>query len=267
MRKDLGLPASNDVAALVTVVQDLREKTEEFLGHSISAVSAAVPHMVAIYEEDIVDAFEYVGLEFIDVYGWGCSMLYETTAVYAGYNFGLCSDYTDPVRCREEWKEYPGETVLNILYTKDALTVAMPVMTGIILFEPRYRYLCDFALGNDARSSYPGGEDIYWQKVRNAIQYHMVQNPYYPKPSKILLFGESIHDEKFNQVLEESLDELMDERPKFYNDDSDFVVAKGAAELSKRQLWNIHNGDKQKLGAERTTDGQQKVIGEQHDGI
>jgi hypothetical protein len=139
-------------------MKTLGERTEEFLGHSISTATAAVAHMVAIYEENIPDAFEYVGLEFvaIDVIGGCCAMLYETPAAYAGYNSGLCTHYTDPPSYREEAKTFPDETIFNALFTEAALTVPIPVVVGAhYSFEPRYRWFGDFDLGHDSRIFYP----------------------------------------------------------------------------------------------------------------
>jgi len=45
-------------------VKDLRSAIEDYLGHGIDAVVASTPNLVALYEEDMADAFEYLDLEF-----------------------------------------------------------------------------------------------------------------------------------------------------------------------------------------------------------
>jgi Ethanolamine utilization protein EutJ (predicted chaperonin) len=64
-RKSLSFPTSNEVGALSTVIKELKEKTEKALGHTICEAAAAVPHFPAIYDEDLYDAFEYAGLNYL----------------------------------------------------------------------------------------------------------------------------------------------------------------------------------------------------------
>lgn len=57
-RKSQGLPASEDVGILADMLGDLRTAAEEYLGSSIYYALAACPNLVALYREDIEDAFE-----------------------------------------------------------------------------------------------------------------------------------------------------------------------------------------------------------------
>lgn len=94
--------------------------------------------------------------------------------------------------------------------------------------------------------------------MKEALQFHIIVNPYFCKPTKVLLFGKSVQN--FNSVLGESLAELMDKRPRIVNNDPISTVAKGAAEFSKRTLWDIRNNNQQHLYADSMTKGNQEVM-------
>lgn len=125
----------------------------------------------------------------------------------------------------------PPEVVSAILYTRTALTVTLTIMRdAYYTWEPRYRRVEDFALGIDARCDNPS-EEYYWEKVRERLIEIMVRNQYYEKPTKVLLLGESVHDETFARVLREALGSVLEAVPEILEDDAEFVAAKGAAEF------------------------------------
>ena len=45
----------------------LRQNVESYLGHPIKAVVVTWPRMRALYQEDILDALEHVGLESVQM--------------------------------------------------------------------------------------------------------------------------------------------------------------------------------------------------------
>ena len=103
-RKAIGLPASSDIGCLAMMFSDLRVAVEEQVG-PITSAGVTTMNLVALYDEDLHDAFEYVSLEYITFpVGYvGHNILYETSAAYAGYGYGLCTDYdTDLEACRNE---------------------------------------------------------------------------------------------------------------------------------------------------------------------
>jgi hypothetical protein len=58
-----GLPASPDVGELAKLIAFLRSAVEAYLGgRKISGAVATIPHLAAMYQEDLEDAFEYVDL-------------------------------------------------------------------------------------------------------------------------------------------------------------------------------------------------------------
>jgi hypothetical protein len=68
--------------------------------HSHATPKSAVisyPGLVALYEEDIADAAEYLGV--IALKGRHHHQPREIRAAYAGYGMGLCDSYTDGEKC------------------------------------------------------------------------------------------------------------------------------------------------------------------------
>jgi len=57
-RKAIGLPASSDVGFLAKMLSDLRASVEERVG-PITSAGVTTLHLVALYDEDLHDAFEY----------------------------------------------------------------------------------------------------------------------------------------------------------------------------------------------------------------
>ncbi len=232
-RKALGLPASDEVGAISVLLKELRSAVEAHLGHSIDSAVAATPHLVALYEEDLADASEHIGLQLQYLPYWHNHMT-ETGAAYAGYGLGLCGNYTDQPACNDEMQAMPDENIMAVLYTKQALTVTLSKMaSALYMWEPRYRYSEHFALGHDALGENPR-EEYYWECVRQALMEIMVENPYYSRPEKVLLMGESVNDTQFRVVLEDALGSLMENMPEILAENVVYVAAKGAAELDKR---------------------------------
>ena len=62
-RKKLGLPASDDVGKLSQMLSSLRQAVEDHLARRIDTAVATWPRMRALYQEDILDALEYFGLQ------------------------------------------------------------------------------------------------------------------------------------------------------------------------------------------------------------
>lgn len=97
----MGLPASKDVGYLANVLSDLRAQVEKYLGAPIESAGITMPHLIALYQEDLQDAFDYVGLRYL-FFPIRYDVLYETSAAYAGYGYGLCSDYIDRAVCKQQ---------------------------------------------------------------------------------------------------------------------------------------------------------------------
>jgi len=242
-RKAIGLPASSDVRFLAKMLSDLRASVEERVG-PITSAGVTTLHLVALYDEDLHDAFEYLGLEYLTfTVGWvGHNILYETSAAYAGYGFGLCADYTRPKACEEELNAMPHTAVMAVFFTPNVLTVSLSVLKSAYgLWEPDYRYLIDFKLGyggEDAADAVDDGGG-YWEKVKMRLEQIMVLNPFYDRPAKVVLMGDCVGSEMFQQTLLTVLGEQMEELPEILSIGSEVVAARGVAEMAKRMLFKL----------------------------
>lgn len=238
-RKAIGLPASSDVGYLAGMLSELRARVEEQVGSIISA-GVTTPHLVALYGEDLRDAFEYLGLEnVVFPVGYpGHHMLYQTSAAYAGYGFGLCPSYTDPVACKgEEWDMLPI-TVMAVSYTRTVLTVSLSIVASAYsLWEPSYRYLIDSELGYDMRDLLD--EEGYWRDVKMRLEQIMIENPGYDRPAKVLLMGDCVEDKNFQIQLFEALGDQMEIIPEIFSSQAEVVAARGVAELTKRESFRL----------------------------
>lgn len=229
-RKALGLPASRDVGFLAKILSDLRARVEEQTGQHIEEAGVTTLNLVALYPEDLHDAFEHVGLRYLP-FPVRYDVLYETSAAYAGHKYGLCSNYTDRIACKHEQEQMPSEVVMGVLYTRTVLTVSLSITkSAYYLYEPLNRHLLDFSLGYNARSL----QKDYWDAIGSKLEQILLENPYYERPAKVLLMGDCVRDETFQRILNRALRNQTADAPEILSQDSEGVAARGAAELAKR---------------------------------
>lgn len=236
-RKAVGLPASQDVGHLAKMLSGLRTVVEERVGPIMTAAVTTM-HLPALYDEDLHDAFEYIGLEYItfSVGDVGHNILYETNAAFAGYGYGLCSDYKDdPETCKNEQWNMTDRAVMAVGYTDTALSVSLSVIrSAYALWEPPYRYLADFDLGYQASLS---STVEYWATLELKLAEILIENPNYERPSMVMLMGDRIEESKFREALNKVLSEQMQERPEVLSESGRDIAAKGAAEMAKREVF------------------------------
>ena len=229
-RKAIGLPASQDVGFLAKMLSDLRTLVEEWTGKPVESAGVATLNLVALYHEDLQDAFEYVGLRYL-TFPVRYDVLYETSAALAGYDYGLCSDYTDRDVSKHEQDDMPSDVVMAVLYTRTVLTVSLSITkSAYYLYEPLNRHLLDFSLGYDAKVA----DKNYWDAVGSKLEQILNENPYYKRPAKVLLMGDCVADVTFQRILKNALSSQMAQMPEILSKDSERVAAKGAAEFAKR---------------------------------
>lgn len=246
--KDAGLPASSDVAELAQFILTLRSSVETYLGgRKISGAVATIPHLPALYEEDLADAFEYVGLIYIPHYPyWYGGIFCETGAVYVANGFGLCSNYTNPISCDHERRNPPhqpqNENVLSVSYTRGMLTSTW-ASEGMWFAYPGSEgpIVADLNLGWDKRDKNPK-EEYYWAEVRDAIIKPVLEANRYIRreTNKVLLYGDCALDKRFQRVLKEALDSALQNRPDIFALDPVYSAVRGAAEMAKRVYWEYN---------------------------
>jgi hypothetical protein len=98
--KTLGLPASYEVGVLAQVIQHLQSQLEFDFGISISEAVFTSAHLLALYQDDLEDAAENVGIKYV-VPRWQFKpILWETAAAYAGHGLGICKHWREENRVR-----------------------------------------------------------------------------------------------------------------------------------------------------------------------
>jgi hypothetical protein len=262
-RKASGLPASSDVGELAHLIHALRTSVEMHLGgRKISGAVATIPHLPALYQEDLEDAFEYAGLIYIPHYPyWYGGVFYETGAVYVGNGFGMCSNYTDPVSCDYERRNSPhqpmNEKVLSVSYTRSMLTstwasegmwFAFPASDGPVV--------ADLNLGWDKKDDNPK-EEYYWAEVRDAIIKPVLEaNKHIRRETnKVLLHGECALDERFQRVIREAVEAVLQNKPEIFALDPVYSAVRGAAEMAKREYWSYNHTSRPPLWNLLLSDG------------
>jgi hypothetical protein len=194
-RKSQGLPASEDVGILAGMPKALRTAAEAYLGNRIYCALAVCPNLVALYREDIEDAFEYLSLRSLDNPNNLFRLFREPAGAEASYGLGLCHDPSNIDRCNKEEYEMPTTTVLTVLCTKNALCVEVSVMKSAYAYYPYPTSppSMDFNLGSQAVHDNPD-EEYYWQAVRDRIVVGVAEGLPGRRPTKVFLLGDSTHE-------------------------------------------------------------------------
>jgi hypothetical protein len=238
LRKRAGLPASTEAGIIGDMIIRLRLAVEASLGKRIDTAASSFPKLIALYEEEVWDGFEWAGLEHMQVLPW-YGMTYQLMSNYAQQGFGLCSDYKHPDDCEKELQDVPHvllNSILNVIYSREGLLVEWPKLTNAYYWyiQP-YRTFEDFALGSNAEATTPE----YWQVLQDRL-LGWFQSQYYfwegAPPSKVFVTGESAWKEEFKSALREACS-FIENDPVYFDDDILYSGAKGTAELAKRANW------------------------------
>ena len=245
-RKQLGLPATEDVGNLSGPIIQLRQRAEAALSIKITEAAMSAPHLAAIYQDDIQDILTYARLEHVTIRSNSHPVLWETAAAYAGHGLGLCKDFCDAVKCRQELADYPHRTILSVHYAPNALTLSLAVVWAApSLWEPSYRRRDNFYLGSEEARGGPWDGDFwqeyYWERLRDEISDFFAHDVDAYLPAQIVMFlGESApvdKDEPFARLVMKSLEEYQALPSEVYYKNATTVTAKGTAELVKRNWY------------------------------
>ncbi|KAK0516273.1 hypothetical protein JMJ35_000876 [Cladonia borealis] len=220
LRKAIGFPASVYVEELAKMLLALRAAVEEKVG-PITSAGVTTMNLVALYEEDLRDAFEYVSLKYIAFpVGW-VGQVFTKLALH-------------PKACMREQYAMCDEVVMAVLYTDTALSVSLSVIRpAYALWEPEYWYLADFDLGYNTYVEVESPEE-YWSAVWLKIQQIMIENPGYTPPSKVLLMGDRTDEREFREILVRVLWEQMGELPE--------ILSEGAVGVAAREWLRWRRG-------------------------
>ena len=239
LRKAIGLPASKDVAALAYVLKLLKTTTEQELG-PFKYVFVTVPHLPAFYNEDLVDACKYVGLQLLTlpwyVFRAGDQAEWPVTHVntaMAGNGFGMCEDFRNATHCGQQFHCPEKDDILSVLYTSKALTAHVSPICNSMHFYAAGG-IANFSLGYQAAMQQPS---TYWPQVRAALRNAM--DAYFSRGHKlglVVAHGEGLRDAYFTDVLQDEVKkaQVSGEMPTFTAKDPVYAAARGAAEFGKR---------------------------------
>ena len=214
------------------------------LGSAIEKQLPSIPspgitnlNLAALYQEDLLDACEYAKLSYLK-FPMRYEILYETSDAYAGYRLGLCSAFMNKGECKQEQDEMDSDVVMAVLFTLYVLTVSLTVLkSAYYLYEPASRHFSDFdhGYGTAAREE---DEQRYWNSVESQLKKIMVENPYFQKPSKVLLMGDHVDHGEFRDALNRALSSQMETIPEILGGQAKFAAAEGTAELTRRLGWD-----------------------------
>lgn len=191
-----------------------------------------------MYNENITDALEYVGLDSHKIWFFD-RLLYHSTTAYAGNGLGLCNNFTDAAGCLRYSDHAPRDDLLVVLYTEDVLTIAYPILkAAYLLWEPLYRISLKFDLGSDRLLSLQTPEEVeeYWELVKEAIlEVPVVRR--YDAPDKLILLGDIAAVPELKKAVQDAMAVLTDKNIPILDDDPAYFAARGAAEFAKRAPW------------------------------
>ncbi|KAL8891550.1 MAG: hypothetical protein Q9215_001414 [Flavoplaca cf. flavocitrina] len=90
--------ATPETAVLADVTAQLKPQVEDTLGQGNMVAKAVLssPDHVGLPEEEISDVLNYPTITDLTSIPDALEVVYATKAAFAGFEFGLCSNYTDP---------------------------------------------------------------------------------------------------------------------------------------------------------------------------
>lgn len=244
---------------------NLKDQVDVFLipYGTLEMAFITVPHLPAIYTEDLLDAAEHVKFQLLylpnyrtgDQAQWPVN---ELNAAMEGNGVeSLTSIGTEFSLARSDHeKEAPGQyhgtevesnsNTFLVLYTRTALTAFVGPFWG-----PTYYYsaagIANFSMGLSQCSERSDPqmtgecppEAPYWLELRNNLRTALAS--YYRRGNdlaRVVSWGESAHDTIFAAILEQEVLAAQDtddpaELPRFYSEFPEFSAARGAAEFGK----------------------------------
>ena len=217
----------------------LRQRAEARLADiTLSAAALSVTHLLALYQDDVQDTLDYAGLEYQTIDAYYRPVLWESAVAYAGHGLGICEHYRDPPQCQHELARIPLLTALSVHHAPGALTLALPVFQyATSLWEPDYRHVEHFELGAKRDSNDPHQSYHYWSRVQRAVEFILDWVDAYVPAHVVMFVGEAApKDEEapLAKLVLETLEKVQPRPLKTLFQDADVVVAKGTAELVKR---------------------------------
>ncbi len=233
IRKSLGLPSTYDVGRLAKVIRNLREATENHLGHSISRVVIATPNFPVLCNYDVEEAIRYNGLSPLNPYKHPYQP-YEIATAYARHGFGLCKNNTSIKACIVEEDHLPYQQTLAVSHTNTAFIATLWTMKSAFIPRdlPEGQYVTNYELGS--HSHLKRDWSLYWDRIQLHVEELILRDIFRTPIARVLLLGESGLDPNLLKALDEAISRHQDSMPEVYGEDSLYDAARGAAEFANR---------------------------------
>lgn len=267
--KKLYLPASRDVAILSEFLDQITQEVADSFVHVEGAwyprVLVSTPHLVALYQEDILDAIEYgskkvfLGGAVMMPVTRGYNQPHTSIAAIAGNGWGLCANYTNVEDCRMEEMAMPERKVWTIEYTDTSLHVQLQILKLARLeYEPYDQRNTRTSFDFNCRASLhgPGPESPYFdpddpsrasERYADDMMAFLADLPRSLKDQGPITEVQIVSDCRTDKLLRTMVSTIIARMQKYnphYSDgDNTFLGARGARELAKRYLWQQeHDG-------------------------
>jgi len=240
-RKAVGLPASFDVAVLARLIGPVVKVVEETDSSPISAL-ISFPALRGLYQEDIVDAATYVGLDKI-ANGYEYHP-HELVATFAGHGLGLNPSGNDT-------DEFEHRPTLLVEYTEKALLLHHRYMTKAVEIPwPHMQLQMSFDMGSDQD---PDREAI-GHFVYTFLYDEYIKRIGGPAPDKvtILLSGsaQSLSDGKVEEGAALAAG-VVGSDVEVFATNPEYMAARGAAELVRYEFSFCESSVRRRLTMSR----------------
>jgi hypothetical protein len=229
LRRMLGLPATQDIGTIASLIHQLKGTVEAELQISVTGAVTSMPNLFGAhtmrrseFQEDLEEATAYSGVTPLLSPFW----LSTPSAVAASQGLGLCENYTDAWSCAQEEHEMPVRMVVTVEYTIASLIVTLFPLQSAGSNSDEHTVI-DFAAGARNQDS-PG----YWHLVRERLLQPFKDSG---RPvDEVLLTGDCAHEPKFLDVLRDALGPLVSQKEGAVQQYFLYSAARGAAEIAKR---------------------------------
>lgn len=241
-RRSIGLPSCEEARIFASMIRPLKEIIERRLGRTITHAQASFPSLIALYDEDVWDAFDYVGLIFQEFILWEKTMP-DLSANYASQGLYLCKHYKDPSICREEQKELDGYekgefSTFNFHLSEEALYISVPMIRSpysFNLFGDCHYEGARFGL----RSKLDSNPEDYWIEVESQLELVLQRCRYVwenQELDRVFITGSGAQETAFVDIVKK-VSSTKGINIKYVLGEPFTLTATGTAELAKRDRY------------------------------
>ena len=264
-KKALYMPASRDVAILSSMINELVSTIEYGRNYDVAGarevqVLVSTPHLIGLYQEDILDAIEYQGVYLSGIVPRSLTKDYvhprESIAAMAGSGWGLCSNYTDIKECEREEEQMNPRRVWTIEYTNSSLHVRLETLRLAHLKYEAYNaedtmtsfvFNCNASLnGGQPGGPYDPKDPEAGDRYANDMFHFLGSLPRATRDqgpiTDVQIMGECL-DDFIGWMIFVILDETQNLEPNYFDDQPLFLAARGAYELARRLKYKQNSSD------------------------